>query len=217
MSSARPAVPSAARSDAWLALLIKQFPELLTELAPGRTARRSGPGRPPKAPAGGGAAPIRIHVSDAIRDIADGVIELEEAVLDRLGEQRPRKADVPTRLRRIAALQGRIAADPVLAQHVRTEIRRMARRCTTALGEAEPLVNVGGRCPWCDSVSLRAFPARSAVLCINPACRCGDSDCGCVDSPAYRHTWNERQWGELARLSGLAPQALAEAADGEPR
>ncbi len=50
---------------------------------------------------------------------------------------------------------------------------------------------MAGRCPWCDSVSLRAFPDRGAVLCVNPACRCPEPDCGCHDDPAYRHTWDE--------------------------
>ncbi|MGK5631216.1 hypothetical protein, partial [Streptomyces sp. URMC 123] len=164
-------------------------------------------------PLGGGAAPVRLHVSDAIRDITDGVVELEEAVLDRLGRGRPRKADVVTRLRRIAALLTDIGDDAVLAGHVLTEARRMARRCGQALGEAEPLVRVAGRCPWCDSVSLRAFPVRRAVLCVNPACRCSDEDCARGDSPAYRHTWPEERWPELADASGVTLDTLLAAGE----
>lgn len=122
------------------------------------------------------------------------MIELEEAVRDRLGLTRARRATVPERLRRIAALLDGVAADPVLAAHVRDETRRMARRCARALGDTETVVRVSGRCPWCDSVSLRAFPDRAAVLCVNPACRCSAPDCGCHDDPAYRHTWNEGEW-----------------------
>ncbi|MGW0823330.1 hypothetical protein [Streptomyces sp. NPDC002845] len=202
----------------WIGMLVQQFPELSEELAPGRGA---GPGRPVPAPPaddfgarfrrereealllqqrhglavpGHSAAPVRLHISDAIRDITDGVIELEEAVRDRLGLGRARRAAVPERLRRIDALLDDIAGDAVLAAHVRDEVRRMARRCARALGDTETVVRVSGRCPWCDSVSLRAFPERRAVLCINPACRCGDVDCGCRDDPAYRHAWAEGEW-----------------------
>ncbi|MFE9608439.1 hypothetical protein [Streptomyces sp. NPDC006012] len=68
--------------------------------------------------AGHGAAPLCRYVSDAIRDITDGVVELEEAVRDRLGLPRAPRASVPERLRRIAALLGDVAADDVLAAHV---------------------------------------------------------------------------------------------------
>jgi hypothetical protein len=204
-------------------MLLQQFPELSTELVPGRTSPGHRPGTPPPPPAdlaerlreeraetlllqqrhglvapGSSAAPLRLHVSDAIRDISDGVVELEEAVRDRLGLPRARRAPVPERLRRIAALLDGVAADPVLAAHVRDETRRMARRCARALGDTETVVRVPGRCPWCDSVSLRAFPDRGAVLCINPACRCADSLCGCHDDPAYRHAWDEGEWRRTA-------------------
>ncbi|WP_327184607.1 hypothetical protein [Streptomyces sp. NBC_01334] len=207
-----------AQAALWIGTLLQQFPELSTELVPGRTtsAHRPAASTPPAdlgarlreereeqlllqqrhglvAP-GHGAAPLRLHVSDAIRDITDGVLELEEAVRDRLGLPRPRRASVPERLRRIASLLDRVAADTVLAAHVRDETRRMARRCARALGDTETVVRVAGRCPWCDSVSLRAFPDRAAVLCVNPACRCPEPDCGCHDDPAYRHTWDEGEW-----------------------
>jgi hypothetical protein len=74
------------------------------------------------------------------------------------------------RLRRIAGLLERIAADPVLAAHVEDETRRMSARCARTLGEPEQLVRLPGRCPACDSVSLRAFPERAEVRCVNPAC-----------------------------------------------
>ncbi|MFJ8588061.1 hypothetical protein ACIRD2_25930 [Streptomyces sp. NPDC093595] len=210
----------------WTALLISQFPELLTELAPapGRgapSADRRAPGSAELAARaarlraerqeallneqrhglsvpGHVASPIRLHVSDAIRDISDGVVELEEAVYDRLGLGRPRRADVGQRLRRITGLLDRVAADATLATHVRDEMRRMARRCARALGEAETMVRVPGRCPWCDSVSLRAFPTSRAVVCVNPGCRCGVPDCDCSTDPAFRHLWAEDAWQELA-------------------
>jgi hypothetical protein len=209
----------------WAAVLVRQFPELAEELAPGR---RSPAAPAPAAPRpagndlvrqerrealllqqrhglsvpGGGAAPIRLHVSDTIRDITDGVVELEEAVYARLGLPRPARAGVVVRLGRITGLLGSVAGHPLLARHTRDELRRMARRCSRALGGTEPVVRVPGRCPWCDSVSLRAFPDRRAVLCVNPACVCGDADCGCRDDPAYRHLWPEGRWDELAEAAG---------------
>ncbi|WP_426568940.1 hypothetical protein [Streptomyces canus] len=215
--------PTATQAALWITHLLQQLPELAAELVPGRAAPAHRPAPPPPpadlaarlrqereealllqqqhglvAP-GHSAAPLRLHISDAIRDISDGVVELEEAVRDRLGLPRPRRAPVPERLKRIAALLDGIAADPVLAAHVRDETRRMARRCARALGDTETVVRMSGRCPWCDSVSLRAFPDRGAVLCINPACRCPEPDCGCHDDPAYRHTWDEGEWKAAAR------------------
>ncbi|GGT88465.1 hypothetical protein [Streptomyces lateritius] len=223
----------------WTASLVRQFPELSEELAPGR---RSPVGTAPAAPStardelireerrealllrqrhglvvpGHGAAPIRLHISDAIRDITDGVVELEEAVRARLGLPRPARAQVIERLRRIAALLDDVAAHPDLARHVRDELRRMARRCARTLGDAEPVVRVSGRCPWCDSVSLRAFPDRRAVLCVNPACTCTVEDCGCQDDPAYRHLWPEAEWRELADAAGCRTEELEAAMEETP-
>ncbi|MFZ3472284.1 hypothetical protein ACODT3_14950 [Streptomyces sp. 4.24] len=222
----------------WIASLIRQFPELCEELAPGRAAPfTAGPSSPrtPRDDAlvreerrealavqqrhglsapGHSAAPLRLYVSDAIRDITDGVVELEEAVCARLGILRPRRALVPVRLRRLAALLEEIAAHPDLARHVRDELRRMARRCARALGDTEQVVRVSGRCPWCDSVSLRAFPDRRAVLCVNPACRCTGEECGCHDDPAYRHLWPEGEWAVLASDSGCRTEELDSAMEG---
>ncbi|MGX9921940.1 hypothetical protein ACWIG4_19030 [Streptomyces sp. NPDC002248] len=205
----------------WAALLARQLPDLVQELAPSAGAR---PASAPRAPGpaeraaraallvveraealrneqhhglavpGHAAAPIRLHVSDALRDIGDGVTELEEALFERLGHGRPRRAPVAERLTRIAALLGRTAADPTLARHARDELRRMARRCARALGETEEMVRQPGRCPWCDSVSLRVFPERDAVLCVNPGCRCADPACDCASDPAFRHLWERAEW-----------------------
>ncbi|WP_328911029.1 hypothetical protein OG230_16770 [Streptomyces sp. NBC_00234] len=156
-------------SALWIASLARRFPELLEELVPGTGGglrERRGGGR-----TAGTTAPVRLYVSDAIRDITDGVVELEEAVRDRLGLRRLAAAPVPARLRRIAGLLEEIGRHPDLAAHVEDEVRRMARRCARALGDPEQLVHVAGRCPACDSVSLRAFPERAMVMCVNPACR----------------------------------------------
>ncbi|MFE4058534.1 hypothetical protein ACFXP3_19955 [Streptomyces sp. NPDC059096] len=161
-------------------------------------------------------APLRLHISDAIRDITDGIVELEEAVHDKLDLGRPRRATVPERLVRLARLLDRVAAHQVLAAHVRDETRRMARRCGRALGDTEPMVRVGGRCPWCDSVSLRAFPSRGAVLCVNPACRCDTRECDCRTDPAYRHLWERDSWARLAASAGGDAREMAEAVSEAP-
>ncbi|MFF8959114.1 hypothetical protein [Streptomyces sp. NPDC014894] len=152
----------------WLDALARRFPELLDELAPSPGRAPAGP-RGPR-PTGGGSTPVRLFVSDTLRDITDGVAELEEAVRERLALRPVRPASVPVRLRRIAGLLDRIAADADLAAHVEDEARRMARRCARALGDPEQMVRLPGRCPACSSVSLRAFPERDEVRCVNPAC-----------------------------------------------
>ncbi|MBB5940084.1 hypothetical protein [Streptomyces zagrosensis] len=229
------ATQHAARATLWIDVLRRQFPELLEELVPGRpsTATRPSAPRSPAArqaradrdradradilwneqhglsPIGGGAAPINLRVSDAIRDITDGVVELEEAVRDKLRLGRPPRAAVPDRLRRLTRLLDQVAQHPALAQHVLDESRRMARRCGAALGDAEALVRVTGRCPWCDSVSLRAFPAWRAVLCVNPGCRCTEQDCPCATNPGHRHSWAETAWARLAAVSGADAASIA--------
>ncbi|WP_420034359.1 hypothetical protein ACN2WE_19175 [Streptomyces sp. cg28] len=152
----------------WLHTLADRFPLLLAELAPsgGRTLReRSGPS------SGGGRAPVRLYVSDALRDITDGVTELEEAVRERLRLRPARAAPVVVRLRRLADLADRVADLPDLEAHLVSEARRMAARCGRAVGDPEQLVRLAGRCPACDSVSLRALPERAVVMCVNPVCR----------------------------------------------
>ncbi|MET7849483.1 hypothetical protein ABZT48_14815 [Streptomyces avermitilis] len=200
-----------ARAARWIDILLRQFPELLEELAPGRhgatAPSRTRPGTD------GGTAPVRLHVSDTIRDITDGVVELEEAVREKLGLGRPARADAPERLRRIAGLLDDVTAHPVLAGHVLDECRRMARRCGRTLGTPETLVRINGRCPWCDSVSLRALPAWRTVICVNPGCRCTDEECGCVNNPAHRHTWAETGWAQLAEESGADPREIATLVD----
>ncbi|MFE0426744.1 hypothetical protein [Streptomyces sp. NPDC058953] len=204
-----PLNPATHDAAVWIETLHRRFPELLAELAPRNRspsapsgAGRSAPGRP--------SAPLRLHVSDAVRDITDGVVELDEAVHDRLRIGRPRHARVPQRLARIAGLLGEIDAHPDLAGHVRDEARRMVRRCGRALGDPDPVVRVEGRCPWCDSVSLRAFPDRRAVLCVNPGCRCGTEGCPCATDPAHRHLWPE---GDTGAPPGTDWPALAAAMD----
>ncbi|MDQ0992035.1 hypothetical protein [Streptomyces sp. V3I7] len=154
----------------WIGSLVRRFPDLIEELAPSHGSRPTSPVRGSRS-SSPGAPPVRLFVSDTVRDITDGVVELEEAVRERLGLRPVRPAAVPERLRRIAGLLDRIAADADLAAHVEDETRRMAGRCARALGDPEQIVRIAGRCPVCDSVSLRAFPERAEVRCVNPVCR----------------------------------------------
>ncbi|MEV6547755.1 hypothetical protein AB0M57_03485 [Streptomyces sp. NPDC051597] len=159
---------SGGRADAvWLQSLARRFPDLLAELAPSPAGPRERPGGSLRSTT----APIRLHISDAVRDITDGVVELEEAVRERLGLRPPAPAPVVARLARIAELLDAVDELPDLAAHVTAETRRMARRCARELGDPEQMIRIGGRCPACASVSLRVFPERGAVLCVNPVCR----------------------------------------------
>ncbi len=119
------------------------------------------------------------------------------------------------RLTRLIAGLDRIGDDPVLAEHVRAEARRMARRCSLALGDAETPVRVRGRCPHCDSVSLRVFPHRETVLCVNPGCRCADPACACHSDARHRHAWARPQRRGLAEATegDLAEMAAAQDED----
>ncbi|RLU83931.1 hypothetical protein CTZ27_27560 [Streptomyces griseocarneus] len=193
----------------WLGILLRQFPELSQELTPSRTAASSSSsGRSTRSAPG---APIRLFVSDTIRDITDGVVELEEAVCERLRLPRPRRGTVPERLTRLIGLLDRVAAHPVLAEHVRGEARRMARRCSLALGDTETPVRVRGRCVHCDSVSLRVFPHRETVLCVNPGCRCQDPLCACRTDVRHRHSWARAEWQHLAEAAHADPAELSAA------
>ncbi|MBZ4320602.1 hypothetical protein [Streptomyces huiliensis] len=195
--------PSRPRSAAvWLGVLRRQFPELSKELAPSRGTALSPTGRRTRSAPG---AAVRLFVSDTIRDITDGVIELEEAVCERLRLPRPPRGTVDQRLVRITALLDRAAADPVLDEHIRNEARRMAGRCSAALGEADPPVRVEGRCRHCGSVSLRVFPQRESVLCVNPGCRCSDAACGCRTDASHRHEWTRAEWRQ-ATAAGAADE-----------
>jgi hypothetical protein len=205
--------PDRIRASHWITVLARQFQELRAELAssphrPGLGWRRGGVDRR------GPSAPLRMRVSDTVRDITDGVMELEEAVHDRLGLPPVGKGSVEVRLGRLVGLLDRVETDPVLLRHLLDEVSGMARRCSDVLGEAELVVRLRGRCPLCASVSLRAFPLRGAVLCINPGCRCPHPDCGCHVDRTHRHSWPEAEWGELVGRGGLVLEEIAAALDG---
>ncbi|MBI0294140.1 hypothetical protein JBE04_06505 [Streptomyces sp. PRKS01-29] len=137
LSNDAPAHPDRIRAGHWITVLIERFPQLQAELTP--SARRPGPGRPR-----GGAdrrwpsEPLRLRVSDTVRDITDGVVELEEAVHDRLGMPPADRGTVEVRLARLTGLLERVEADQVLMRHLLDEVSGMARRCSGALGDRRP-------------------------------------------------------------------------------
>ena len=192
MSSRALPHPDRISAEHWLAALARRFPDLLGELA--TTHRPTATGRGRASGRRGPVAPVRLWVSDDVHDITDRVVELEATVHDHLRLPPAPRGTVDVRLRRIAGLLDRVQDDPVLLQHVLDEAGTLALRCSSALGETEPVVRLRVRCPWCDSVSLRVLPARRTVLCINPACRCPS----CDRDPAHRHSWAEDEWAGLA-------------------
>lgn len=156
---------------------------------------------------GDGRAPLRIDVLDTLTAIEAGVSELEEAVCDRLGLTPQAVATTAQRITRIVGFLGRIAGQADLAEHVDAEAQRMSRSAARALGDSEPVHRLGARCPICDALSLRAFPEREAVVCVNAYCRCADEGCPCRDERPRRHRWHWAEWPQLAEM--LAAEVAA--------
>lgn len=149
---------------------------------------------------GTGRAPLRIDVLDTAVDITHAVAELEDAVCDRLGQTPLAGATTAQRITRLVGLLDRIAEQRDLAEHVEVEAHRLAQRARLALGDVEPVNPLDARCPICDAMSLRAFPERDVVVCINPDCRCDQDDCPCHRPRPRRHRWPATEWEWLAQV-----------------
>jgi hypothetical protein len=151
------------------------------ELTEGQRAERDAVARAerreadPEAP-GWSPAPVRLDVVEVIADVADGVLELEEAVREALdlpaAERARRHASTPPVLdapRNPAGVEEpdgsvhwacawieealpAVAADPVLACHVADEARRMARTVLAAIGHIADSVLIQARCFVCGGV-----------------------------------------------------------------
>lgn len=91
-----------------------------------------------------------------------------------------------------------------LARHVEQECRRLARTVRYALGDVEDVHPIKAPCPVCSCMSLRAFPERELIVCVNDRCSCTDPSCRCdaVDHPR-RHRWPRDQWDWLAQVLGV--------------
>ncbi|MCC5580608.1 hypothetical protein IMZ11_33820 [Microtetraspora sp. AC03309] len=149
---------------------------------------------------GTGPAPLRLDVLDVQADIAAGVTELEDAVTEKLELTLLAGASTAERISRIIGLLDRIAVHEDLADHVHAEAVRLRRLAARALGEDEQVVRLNARCHVCDARSLRAFPEREVVACLNNACRCDDKECPCHDDPPRRHRWAFSEWPWLAQV-----------------
>ncbi|KRV49705.1 hypothetical protein AQ490_18515 [Wenjunlia vitaminophila] len=202
--------PDRARADQWLAALARRFPELLDALEPSHQTPTPTRGQGRRERHGPG-TPVRLNVSEAVQYVTERVLRLENTLRDRCGLPPGSRGTVQVRLGRIAALLDRAGDDPVLLRQVLDEISALTRRCDRALGDAEPVVRLRRRCPLCDSVSLRVFPLRRAVLCVNPACRCAAPACDCRLDTAHRHCWPQDEWGELAARCGATAEELTAA------
>lgn len=149
---------------------------------------------------GDGRAPLDIAVLDAIAGLTAGVTALEKTVCDWLALTPLAGATPQERITRIIGLLARIETTDDLAAQVDTEAARLNRWARRALGDAEPVHKIRARCPICDAMSLRSFPERETILCVNDNCRCDDQSCGCNRDRPRRHRWPYEQWGWLARV-----------------
>ncbi|HEX4818497.1 MAG TPA: hypothetical protein VFV66_37645, partial [Nonomuraea sp.] len=147
---------------------------------------------------GNAPAPMDLSVFDARAHIAVSVTELEEAVCDKLDiTPCPSSATAET-ITRLISLLDRIALHDDLADHVHREAGRLRQTARIVLGEQEPVVRLRARCPNCDSLSLRAYPERFTVACVDTTCRCDDEDCPCQREESWRHIWPYERWPWLA-------------------
>jgi hypothetical protein len=154
---------------------------------------------------GEGKAPLRLDVLDAEVEIRVGVYELEDAACERLDLTPLDCATTEGRIARLIGLLRRIDDHEDLAEHVASEATRLRRLASRAIGDSEPVHRINGRCPICSAVSLRAFPEREVIVCVNPGCRCSDEDCPCWWEPSRRHRWLLAQWSTLAVAIGATP------------
>lgn len=127
---------------------------------------------------GDGRAPLSIAVLDALVSIEAGIVAVERACCEWLGLTPLAGAAPQERITRIIGLLGRIETLDELASWVDTEAARLNRWARGALGDTEPVHKIRARCPVCDAMSLRAFPEREVVICVNDDCRCTDQECG---------------------------------------
>lgn len=64
-----------------------------------------------------------------------------------------------------------LSAHPATVEQVASDARHLAWLVRHATGQQEPVVQLKADCPTCACRSLRAFPLREAVRCVNPDCR----------------------------------------------
>lgn len=148
-------------------------------------------------PIGASPALIDLTIPSVLKDVADELGDLQDAILERVAPDIRPARTVPSRIGRIINLLGRIGADEPLLDHVTAETRRMRARIRYARGESEEVRQLRNRCPICGARSLRELPDRGLVVCASAACRCDDTNCSCHDETDYRR----HQWSALERIT----------------
>lgn len=141
-------------------------------------------------PIGASPALIDLTIPSVLKDVADDLGDLQDAILERVAPDIRPARTVPLRIGRIINLLGRIGADEPLLEHVTAEVRRMRARIKYARGDTEEVRQLRNRCPICGARSLRELPDRGLVVCSNAACRCDDPTCPCHDDRPRRHQWS---------------------------
>lgn len=91
-----------------------------------------------------------------------------------------------------------------LARHVADELSRLRRTVRRSLGDTEDVHPIKAPCPICSCMSLRAFPERELIVCVNDRCRCSEAGCPCTStSHPQRHRWTRDRWPWLAQVLGV--------------
>ncbi|MFG1683522.1 hypothetical protein ACGFNP_25360 [Nonomuraea sp. NPDC049269] len=149
---------------------------------------------------GDGRAPLRLDVLDIMADIAVSLPDLEEAVCEQLGLTPLERATTAERILRLVNLLDRIDLYEDLAEHVHAEALRLRWQVAKAIGDVEQIRKLKFRCHICDANSMRAFPERELIICVNGDCRCNADDCPCQWERPVRHRWTFNEWPWLATL-----------------
>lgn len=149
---------------------------------------------------GASRAPLSVSVLDVMVVINAGITGMETTVCEWLGITPLAGATGHQRITRLVGLLGRIEALDDLAAWIDTEAAKLNRQARSALGDVEPVHRIRARCPICDAMSLRAFPERELVTCVNDDCRCTDEACPCNAARPRRHRWVYGEWPWLAQI-----------------
>ncbi|MFE1104126.1 hypothetical protein ACFW4K_26740 [Nocardiopsis alba] len=147
-------------------------------------------------PLGASPAPGDITVMQTRHDIDTDIVDLEEAVRERVAPQLRPAATTNRRIGTIIKLLPKIGALEDLLDHVLTEAYRMRAKARWALGDSGEVRKLTARCPHCGAKSLRELADRGVVTCSNVGCRCMDPTCGCHEQDR-RHQWHATQWHTL--------------------
>lgn len=146
-------------------------------------------------------APLNVTVLDTLISERFALVELEQEIRETLGFRTLPGRDAVEAAGWIGSALPALADHPDLLEHTRQEAARCATALRGAMNDTEPVHPIKAGCPVCDSMSLRAFPERELIACINPACRCEDDNCECQQG--RRHRWRREQWNWLGQVIGV--------------